>query len=142
MNFLQQRARSLESEIARRKELETALRDALRERTRIEEDLRASVKREQAARVRAEANDAFKEVFLGILGHDLRNPLNTVLTTARLMTMRRELPPESQKRLGRIITSGVRMQKMIEQILDVAPVTGWPTASRSSGRRPRTSSRW
>ena len=43
-----------------------------------------------------------------------------MLTTARLMTMRGELPPESEKRLGRIITSGVRMQKMIEQILDVA----------------------
>ena len=68
VNLLQQRARSLESEIVHRKELEIALRDALRERTKIEEDLRASVKREQEARVRAEASDSFKEVFLGILG--------------------------------------------------------------------------
>jgi signal transduction histidine kinase len=120
VSFLQQRTRSLETEIAHRKELEGALRDALRERAKVEEELRASVKREQEARVRAERSESFKEVFLGILGHDLRNPLNTVLTTARLMTMRNELPPESNKRLGRIITSGVRMQRMIEQILDVA----------------------
>src|SRR6202044_3440064 len=109
VSLLQQRVRSLEAEIAHRKELEETLRDALRERTKIEEDLRATVTREQTARVRAEASDSFKEVFLGILGHDLRNPLNTVLTTARMMTMRNELPPESTKRLTRIITSGVRM---------------------------------
>jgi signal transduction histidine kinase len=108
--------RTVEDEIAQRKELESALRDALRERASVEEELRASMRREQEARVRAERSESF----LGILGHDLRNPLNTVLTTARLMTMRNELPPESSKRLGRIITSGVRMQRMIEQILDVA----------------------
>jgi len=58
-------------------------------------------------------------MFLGILGHDLRNPLNTVLMTARVMQLRGEVPPESQKRLERVIVSGVRMQRMIEQLLDV-----------------------
>jgi len=77
------------------------------------------VKREQQARALAEASDAFKEVFLGILGHDLRNPLNTVLTTARLMTLRRELPADGQKKVDRIVSSVVRMQRMIEQLMDV-----------------------
>lgn len=117
--FLQQRARSLASEVENRKELEGALRDALRERARAEEELRASLKREQEGRAQAEASDAFKEVFLGMLGHDLRNPLNTVLTTARLMALRGEVSGESSKRLDRIVSSGVRMQRMIEQILDV-----------------------
>ncbi len=119
ISMLQQRARSLESEIRQRKEVESALRDALRERSRIEEELRVSLEREKEARALAEASDAFKEVFLGILGHDLRNPLNTVLTTARLMTMRCELPPESHKRLERVVVSGVRMERMIEQLLDL-----------------------
>ena len=118
--LLQQRAHQLENELEHRKELEGALREALRERSRVEEELRTSVTREREARTQAEASDAFKEVFLAILGHDLRNPLNTVLTTARLMTMRREVAPESQKRLDRIVASGVRMQRMIEQLLDVA----------------------
>jgi signal transduction histidine kinase len=132
ISLLQQRARALESEIQHRKDLESALRDALRERSRAQEELRASLAREREARAQAEANDAFKEVFLGILGHDLRNPLNTVLTTARLMTMRRELPAESQRRLERIVSSGVRMQRMVDQLLDLTrarladgiPVTG------------------
>jgi signal transduction histidine kinase len=119
ISMLQQRARSLESEIRHRNEVESALRDALHERSRIEEELRASLEREKEARALAEASDAFKEVFLGILGHDLRNPLNTVLTTARLMTMRCELPPESHKRLERVVVSGVRMERMIEQLLDL-----------------------
>jgi signal transduction histidine kinase len=119
ISLLQQRARALESELRNRKELEDALRDALRERSRTEEQLRASVRREHEARVQAERSDSFKEVFLGILGHDLRNPLNTILTTTRLMTIRGELPPESQKRIERVESSGIRMQRMIEQILDV-----------------------
>jgi signal transduction histidine kinase len=120
ISLLQQRAHSLESEIRHRKELETALRDALKERGRVEEELRECVKRETQARERAEANDAFKEMFLGILGHDLRNPLNTVLTTARLMKVRAELPADTVARLDRIVASGVRMERMIGQLLDVA----------------------
>lgn len=119
ISLLQQRARTLENEVAHRKQLEAALRDALGERARVEDELRASVQREREARERAEASDAFKEIFFGVLGHDLRNPLNTILTTARLMQMRDELPADSHKRLQRVISSGVRMQRMIEQILDV-----------------------
>jgi signal transduction histidine kinase len=101
-------------------ELEAALRDALRERARVEGDLRAALQREQEARAKAEASDAFKEVFLGILGHDLRNPLNTVLTTARVMAMGENLPADVSKKLSRIIAGGVRMQRMIDQILDLS----------------------
>ncbi len=116
---LEQRIRALETELHHRKGLELALRHALRDRSRIEAELRESVHREREARTKAEENDAFKEQFLAILGHDLRNPLNTILTTSRLMIMRRELAPESTKRIDRVIVSGVRMQRMIEQILDV-----------------------
>jgi signal transduction histidine kinase len=120
ISLLQQRARALESEIDHRKKLESALRDALRERGRAEEELRECVKREQEARRSAEASDAFKEMFLSILGHDLRNPLNTVLTTTRLMQVRGELAPESRRRLDRVVASGIRMERMIGQLLDVA----------------------
>lgn len=120
ISVLQQRARALEGEVRQRKAIESALREVLERRAQVEAELRASLEREQEARLQAQANDAFKEVFMGILGHDLRNPLNTILTTARLMTLRGELLPESQKRIDRVIVSGVRMQRMIEQILDMA----------------------
>jgi signal transduction histidine kinase len=146
ISVLQQRARALESEIEHRQQLELALREALTERTRAEEELRACVKREKEARERAEASDAFKEMFLGILGHDLRNPLNTVLTTARIMQISQEGAgagagdSERERRLDRIVSSGVRMQRMIAQLLDVArarlaegiPVTGAATQDLTS----------
>jgi signal transduction histidine kinase len=120
ISVLQQRARALEGEVRQRKAIESALREVLERRAQVEAELRASLEREQEVRLQAQASDAFKEVFMGILGHDLRNPLNTILTTARLMTLRGELLPDSQKRIDRVISSGVRMQRMIEQILDMA----------------------
>jgi signal transduction histidine kinase len=76
-------------------------------------------------------NDDFKETFLGILGHDLRNPLNTILTTARVLAMKADTPPEIRKRMDRLATSGVRMQRMIEQLLDF-------TRARLAGGIPLT----
>jgi signal transduction histidine kinase len=136
ISVLQQRARALEGEVRQRKAIESALREVLERRAQVEAELRASLEREQEARLQAQANDAFKEVFMGILGHDLRNPLNTILTTARLMTLRGELLPESQKRIDRVITSGVRMQRMIEQILDMARdrLTSGIAISRTAAR--------
>jgi signal transduction histidine kinase len=116
---LQQRAKSLGSELEQRKQLELSLREALKQRAIVERELRASLEREQEARAKSEASDAFKETFLGMIGHDLLNPLHTILTTSRLMKMRQELPEESRKRLERIIASGIRMQRMIEQIHDL-----------------------
>lgn len=116
---VEERIRSLETELRHRRGLEAALRKALHDRSRVEAELRDSVCREREARTKAEQNDAFKEQFIAILGHDLRNPLNTILTTARLMIMRGELAADSSRRLDRVVVSGVRMQRMIEQILDV-----------------------
>jgi signal transduction histidine kinase len=119
ISALEQRAEALKSESLRGRQLERALRDALRERTRVELELRVSLEREQRSRVAAEANEAFRQAFAGRFGHDLREPLHTILTTARLMTMHRDLSDESQRRLERVQASGVRMQRMIEQLLDL-----------------------
>jgi signal transduction histidine kinase len=37
-----------------------------------------------------------------------------------MMTIRKELQPDSHARLERVVASSVRMQRMIEQLLDVA----------------------
>lgn len=116
---LAQRTRVLESELERSRALERQLRDALKDRQRLDRELSRSLWREHQARRLLDANEAFQEAFVGTLGHDLREPLNTILTTARLMTMRRELTADGQRRLDRVIASGVRMQRMIEQMLDL-----------------------
>jgi signal transduction histidine kinase len=118
IGVLQQRAQLLEAEIQQRRVVETKLREALCEQRRVEEELRASVKREKAARELAELSDQFKEMFVGVLGHELRNPLNTILMTARLLQMG-ELPEETARRLDRLAAGGLRMKRMIEQMLDL-----------------------
>jgi signal transduction histidine kinase len=119
ISVLEQRAEALKGETARSHLLERALRDALRERARVEVELRASLEREQRARAAIEEHHAFRHAFATRFGHDLREPLHTILTTARLLSMHRELSAESQRRLERVQASGVRMQRMIEQLLDV-----------------------
>jgi len=119
ISLLEQRSRLLESELHSRKELEHALRDALEQRARARAELGESLRREEEARRIAEQSDAFKEVFISVLGHDLRNPLSAILTTTRLMALRGELGPDTSKRLDRVINSGVRLQRMVEQILEM-----------------------
>jgi signal transduction histidine kinase len=58
------------------------------------------------------------EMFAGILGHDLRNPLGAIILGAQLLE--RQLSDEKQLRtLKRITTAGQRMTDMIEQLLDL-----------------------
>ncbi len=128
IGVLQQRAQLLEAEIQQRRVAEIKLREALREQQRVEEELRLSVKREQEARERAEHSDQFKELLVAVLGHELRNPLNTILMTTRLLQMR-DVPAENERRLSRLAASGLRMKRMIEQMLDL-------TRARLSGGIP------
>jgi signal transduction histidine kinase len=118
IGVLQQRAQLLEAEIQQRRVVESKLREALREQRRVEEELRGSMKREQVARQRAELSDQFKEMVVGVLGHELRNPLNTILMTARLM-QKSDAPEENDRRIERLASSGLRMKRMIDQMLDL-----------------------
>lgn len=63
----------------------------------------------------------FNEVFAGILGHDLRNPLGAIVTAAQL-AMVKNPTGELNKPLSRILTSSARMARMIEQLLDFTNV--------------------
>jgi signal transduction histidine kinase len=117
VSSLEQRARALESEIARRKELEESLRSAVAERERIAEALRLSETQLRSQNQELTRTVRFSETFVGILGHDLRNPLSGITTAAGLL-MRRA---ESDRQLApaqRILNSGQRMARMIDQLLD------------------------
>ncbi|MBC7977094.1 MAG: hybrid sensor histidine kinase/response regulator [Myxococcales bacterium] len=58
------------------------------------------------------------EMFVGILGHDLRNPLGAVVAGAELLTA--QLTDEKQLRtLSRMSAAATRMSSMIEQLLDL-----------------------
>lgn len=59
------------------------------------------------------------EMFMAMLGHDLRTPLSTILTSAGLI-QRCSNDQEVQEATARMLSSGKRMSRMIEDILDVA----------------------
>jgi signal transduction histidine kinase len=59
----------------------------------------------------------FSETFIGVLGHDLRNPLTAILTAADSV-LRRDPTEQIVRPLQRIRNSAQRMTRMIEQILD------------------------
>jgi signal transduction histidine kinase len=103
LSELQQRTGALENELAHRKELELALREALI--------------REKAAREEAERSVRYNEMFAGMLGHDLRNPLSAITTGANYIA-RLNSSPKSAKAATRILGSAERMGRMIDQLLD------------------------
>jgi PAS domain S-box-containing protein len=63
----------------------------------------------------------YNEKFIAILGHDLRNPLNAITTSAELL-QRRAATPEIARPATRIVLSAERMSRMIAQLLDLARV--------------------
>jgi PAS domain S-box-containing protein len=74
------------------------------ERQRTEEELRRAAE--------------FRERFLGIVSHDLRNPLNAILLSANVLMCSDDLPARHLKSVRRIATSAERMARMIGELLD------------------------
>ncbi len=77
----------------------------------------------ELARQRAQLANVLRlhEMFIGILGHDLRNPLATLTAGAQLLEMR-HADEATRKVTGRMLAAGGRMTEMIEQLLDLTRV--------------------
>jgi two-component system sensor histidine kinase/response regulator len=74
----------------------------------------------ELARERREVSQALRlnEMFVGILGHDLRNPLGALMVGTEMLG--RQIVDEAQLRtLRRMTAAGHRMTEMIEQLLDL-----------------------
>ncbi|MDZ4805303.1 MAG: ATP-binding protein [Candidatus Eisenbacteria bacterium] len=79
-----------------------------------------------AARRRSEESERelravaeFRELFIGILGHDLRNPLGSIVMSATLLLRRGRIDEQDAETAARIIRSSQRMTRMIAQLLDL-----------------------
>ena len=81
---------AIDRDIARRKVLEAALRESAQ----------------------------FQEQFVGVLGHDLRNPLGAISMATDLL-QRLGPPPSQANVLSRIASSAARMDRMVVQLLDL-----------------------
>lgn len=113
--LLQQKARSLESEIAERKEAEDALRA-------VKDELEAQLVREHAARAEAETANRMKDEFLATISHELRTPLNAIIGWAHMLRYD-HLNEATMARAFETIERNAKSQaQLIEDILDVSRV--------------------
>jgi PAS domain S-box-containing protein len=60
----------------------------------------------------------FEQQLVGIVSHDLRNPLSAILTSASLMLRREEIASWQAKAAARIVSSTERAHRMIRDLLD------------------------
>ena len=88
----------------------------------------AQLASEERRRIDAEEQARFAETFVGMLGHDLRNPLNAITMTARLLRKIAKAPNELTA-VERVASSAHRMSNMVGQLLDL-------TRSRIAGGIP------
>jgi signal transduction histidine kinase len=73
----------------------------------------------RAEHERSQQAERVKDLFLGALGHDLRDPLNAILLAARLTLLRDDLGSAARTYVVKIERAGRRMHRMIEDILDL-----------------------
>ncbi len=77
-----------------------------------------AIGQEIAARQAAEESIRVNELFMGILGHDLQNPLTAISMAARLLGSSGELSEKHVEITGRITRSAHRMERIIADVLD------------------------
>jgi signal transduction histidine kinase len=100
ISLLQQRAMALETE--------------LRERKRLQEELRR-------ANEQAEAASKAKDEFLAMLGHELRNPLAPILTAVQLMKLRGDGRITKEQEIVERQTQ--HLIRLVDDLLDIARIT-------------------
>lgn len=83
---------------------------------------------EESARLDAE-RASFGEQLIGIVSHDLRNPLNTITLSAAVMARRGALVPQDAQMVQRIQNAAGRAVRLIGDLLDF-------TQARLGGRIP------
>ncbi|RKG61877.1 response regulator [Corallococcus sp. AB011P] len=81
-------------------------------------DVTARKQLEQEARQRGD----FERQLIGIVSHDLRSPLSSVLLSASLLLERENLDDSQQQRVHRIRTATERAVRMIRDLLDFTQV--------------------
>jgi signal transduction histidine kinase/ActR/RegA family two-component response regulator len=112
---LQQKARSLEAEIAERERTEEALRAAKNE-------LEELLVREHMARTEAESANRMKDEFLATISHELRTPLNAIIGWAHLLRYDRLDEATVARGIETIERNAKSQAQLIEDILDVSRV--------------------
>lgn len=79
------------------------------------------IETERAGLLEARESDLqLLEMFVGMLGHDLRNPLHAIRMSAQLLRLGGGERPEDT--INRILSSTERMSRLVEQLLDLTRI--------------------
>jgi PAS domain S-box-containing protein len=81
------------------------------------EKVEAALARSEESERQLRAAAEFREMFIGVLGHDLRNPLGTIAMLAEVVLHSR-VDDQARTCMSRIVASTQRMSRMIFQLLD------------------------
>jgi len=65
-------------------------------------------------------NERFREQFLGVLGHDMRAPLQAIVGSAQLLLRHGPQDERARRGLDRIARSAERMARLVTDVLDFA----------------------
>src|SRR5690606_19574731 len=84
-------------------------------------DLKKSAEALAHARDTAEAANRAKSEFLANMSHEIRTPLNGVLGVSEALA-RTQLTAEQREMLALVASSGVTLQQLLSDILDLARV--------------------
>lgn len=79
---------------------------------------RAIKSAESALRAAAEDRVLLAEQMIGIVSHDLRNPLSAILMGTALMGRGEALPAQTDRVLRRVRSAARRAQRLVEELLD------------------------
>ncbi|MDQ3917112.1 MAG: ATP-binding protein, partial [Acidobacteriota bacterium] len=119
---LQQKARTLEAEIAERKQTEATLR-ALKDRLEAQlEERKCLLAREQAARAEAESANRLKDEFLANVSHELRTPLTAIIGWVHMLRHNALDAETAARGLETIERNAQSQAQLVEDILDVSRV--------------------
>ena len=99
------------------RDLSTVDGDALYDLTRFNEGIDQALT-ESIARYTA-LRDRSRELFLGILGHDLRTPLGVVMTSAQFLLNSKALTDTQSNVVSRMLRSGARIKGLVSDLVDV-----------------------
>jgi signal transduction histidine kinase len=124
VTVLQQRARTLEAEIAQRRELERRLRERERELRELVSEREQLLTAERLARAEAEAASQAKSDFLAMMSPELRTPLNAIAGHIQLIEMGLHGPISDAQReaLARVERSQRHLLSLINDVLNLARI--------------------
>lgn len=89
--------------------------DTLADMTRFNEAIDQAVA--ESVEFFAHETERWRNVFLGVLGHDLRGPLNAILLTSQLLSRLNDGSPGDML-TARLINGGERMRRLLDDLLD------------------------